>query len=116
MWRPSKATLQWELKHGDDLEYLETIVEVTGKCPEPLLTRPDALPEQLRDLYELYALLASSRPIGYGGASGISTADIIAAARAYGYEPHYLLRIVRALDAVYLRHLHEQFEQQLTNK
>jgi len=83
-----------------------TVWETTGVEPAPLAEKP-VLDEFQADLLQLFWLLSESRPVGFGSASGITTVDILMAANCYGYEPTAFLRVIRALDRVFLQHLAE---------
>lgn len=84
--------------------------------PEPLTRKPEALEEHLEEVAECFWLLSQSRPVGFGSASGITTADVLAMATVWGFEPTRFLRVIRALDQVFLKHLHEAAEREKRRK
>lgn len=75
--------------------------------PGPLEAKPDPLPEHLQDLLDAFWLLAESRPVGFGSASGITAVDALAVAAAWRYEPTRFLAVIRELDRVFLAHLRD---------
>lgn len=106
---PLKAAIRWHLEWGPSREFLEARAESKGTVPPALEKLPELLEHQEFAL-ELFFMLTPSRPIGFGGAGGISTADIMAVADESGYDPLEWLHLCRAMDAVYLEHVHKQNE------
>lgn len=99
--------MEWALRWADSEDYLWTVYEASGVLPAPLASKPPTLRDDLQELLECFWLLAESRPVGMGSASGITTADIMAAAAAWDFEPTRFLAVIRELDRVFLAHLHE---------
>ena len=61
-------------------------------------------------------MLSPSRPMGFGAAGGITTADIMAVADESGFDPLEWLHLCRAMDSVYLEHVHKKNEPQKPKK
>lgn len=75
--------------------------------PKPLEDKPEPLREDLQEVLECFWLLAESRPVGFGSASGITTVDVLAMASAFRFRADWFLAVIRQLDRVFLAHLHE---------
>lgn len=76
--------------------------------PEPLAIKPPPLRDDLQEVVECFWGLSASRPLGFSGASGITTADILAMATAWDFEPTAFFRVIRQMDNVFLEHLHDK--------
>lgn len=75
--------------------------------PKPLEDKPEPLREDLQDVLDAYDLISESRPVGFGSASQVTAADVLAVASAWGFEPTRFLAVIRELDRLFLLHLHE---------
>ncbi len=110
-----KAAIRWHLEWGPSREFLEARAEAKGTIPPALEKLPDLLEHQ-RFALELFFMLSPSRPMGFGAAGGITTADIMAVADESGFDPLEWLHLCRAMDSVYLEHVHKKNEPQKPKK
>lgn len=81
---------------------MQEIARRTGKLPQALQEEPE-LYEDVRPYYEVFIALHRARPVGMGPGP-IPLADIEAAGRLFRVRRmDYLVRVVQALDEVWLR-------------
>lgn len=100
MRRLSKVAMEWQLTWGENEAYLRDL-QADGTRIEALEHKPELSIHQSQ-AFEAFWLISPGRPIGFGAAGGITTSDILAMADMAGFEPSWFLRVVRAMDRVYL--------------
>jgi hypothetical protein len=86
-------------------------LEESGIKPRALEDKP-TLSTLGRRYYYAFGVLSDGRPLGgMGGASPIPTIDIWAYAQLTQFSnPERLLRVVRTLDSLWLRHMSKKME------
>ena len=104
--------LGWELQWGDKVEFLETLRK-QGNDPDALKIRPRLRP-WVAEYHRAFHTLSASRPVGLGGVGPIPLTELAAYLNLFGVhdydEREAFIKMIQALDSVYLKHMHEKAE------
>lgn len=111
-WRPRpnrfQLAIDWDLRFGDQLEYLEEMAAADdGPIPHALEIKPD-LDELLQFYREAFWILCRAMPITGGGMTAahiepMRIADIFAIAEGFGFDPLHFLRVITPAHGLYIQ-------------
>ena len=113
----SKAALEWGLKWGKDLQYLEDL-RASGVDVAALDNRPE-LGSDLEYILSLFRLASHSRPPAFAGLAGIRVTDIEAVYRLCEVTimpPEEFVDLMLFLDSVVIEWHGEQEKQRKRSK
>lgn len=110
------AVLTWQIEWGDREEGLLAVEAQTGKTPTVLLTKPK-LHEWVVPYWDAFWMLDPGRAVYQGSIGRIPLSEMHAYLSMFGIvkieHKHLLVRMIRALDSVYVKLQNERITRQI---